>query len=308
MINALNGIIIIDKPVNITSAKTVSRVKTLLTAKKAGHTGTLDPFASGVLICCINRGTRLASFFLHGNKKYEAVLHLGVETDTQDATGVITATCGIEAGKDEKYNEAEIQAAFKHFEGTIEQVPPVYSALKHNGVPLYKLARKGTPVQKPARQIHISAMNILDIKLPYVRFEVSCSAGTYIRTLCADIGKILGCGGHLKDLRRIESCGFTLSEATPLQELEKLALSGDLSDKIICMSDALRELPAKVADKKLADKILHGKTIFDHDIPVKTAKAGEKIIKVVNKNNDLLAVLNRKKEDNTYNYCCVFHQ
>jgi len=115
MANELNGIIVVDKPIDITSAKAVARVKTLLKAKKAGHTGTLDPFASGVLICCINRGTRLASFFLRGNKKYEAVLHLGVETDTQDATGKITAACDLEDGKKKKYSEEKIRKAFKRF-------------------------------------------------------------------------------------------------------------------------------------------------------------------------------------------------
>lgn len=307
MSHELNGIIVIDKSENVTSAEVVARVKKLLKTKKVGHTGTLDPFASGVLICCINRATRLANFFLHGNKRYEAVLHLGIETDTQDVTGSITSVYDLGTAKTETYTKRNIRKVFKKFKGSIEQLPPVYSALKHHGVPLYKLARKGKPIQKPARTVFISALEIKDIKLPYIRFDVSCSAGTYIRTLGADIGKTIGCGGHLKNLRRIESSGFTISEATHFSKLEKLALSENLSDKVICMSDALRGMTEKVADKTLTNKILHGQTIFDHDIILKTVNNQDKLVKVVNANNNLLAVLSRKKESNIYNYCCVFN-
>ena len=166
----LNGVIVIDKPPGITSANVVARVKKLLKAKKAGHTGTLDPFATGVLVCCINRATKLSRFFLHGKKRYEAILQLGVETDTQDLTGNVINVC-----HNLEFSEKAIQSAFKRFEGKIEQLPPVYSALKHKGVPLYKLARSKKPVQKPARQVSIITLKILKIKLPFIRFEVLCS-------------------------------------------------------------------------------------------------------------------------------------
>lgn len=299
----INGVIIIDKPTDITSARVVARVKALLKVRKAGHTGTLDPFATGVIVCCINDATKLAGFLLHGNKKYEAVLQLGVETDTQDFTGNIISTCDkIE------FSDRQLQMAFKEFEGHLKQLPPVYSALKHKGVPLYKLARKGKPVQKPARQIFISSINILETDLPAIRFDVSCSAGTYIRTLCSDIGKVLGCGGCLKELRRIESSGFTIKESLTLPELERLALSNKLPDHIISMTDALQNMPEHIADKALTEKIIHGNTITMLDGINKHAKNKDCFIKILDTNKNLIAVLNFKKDSNKYNYCCVFNK
>lgn len=301
--NNTNGVIIVDKPADITSARVVARVKALLNAGKAGHTGTLDPFATGVLVCCINDATKLAGFLVHGNKKYEGVLQLGVETDTQDFTGNIISTCDkIE------FSDKQLHMAFNKFKGDVKQLPPVYSALKHKGVPLYKLARKGKPVQKPARQIFISNINILETDLPAIRFEVSCSAGTYIRTLCSDIGKVLGCGGHLKELRRIESSGFTIKESLTLTELERLALSSRLSDHIISMADALQNMPEHIADKALTDKIIHGNTITMLDGIGKHAENKDVFIKILDTNKNLIAVLNFKKDSNRYRYCCVFNK
>lgn len=316
MQQGLNGIIVIDKPANITSAGVVAMVKKNLRVKKAGHTGTLDPFATGVMICCINKATKLARFFLGGNKKYEGILHLGVETDTQDLTGTVIATCDKV-----NFSEKTIISAFERFEGDIRQVPPVYSALKHNGIPLYRLARSGRPVQKPARCVFISYINIIDINFPDIRFEVSCSSGTYIRTLCADIGKLLGCGGHLKQLRRIECSGFTIKEAITLSALNQKCgvekFSSRLYDQIISMSDALRDMPEQSADKILAEKIMHGKTITKKDfISVPDYNFGSMpdficgengFVKIVDENKDLIAVLNLKKDGYRYEYCSVFN-
>ena len=170
----LSGILVVDKPADITSAKVVARIKELVGARKAGHGGALDPFATGILVCCINRATKLSRFFLHGNKTYEAVLRLGIETDTQDSTGTITSTCDRV-----EYSAETLRSVFKQFEGTIEQHPPVYSALKHKGVPLYKHARKGNPVQKPARSVCVLHINILDIALPLSAGFFSCKAIFY---------------------------------------------------------------------------------------------------------------------------------
>ena len=217
----LSGILVVDKPAGISSAKVVAIVKKALSAKKVGHAGTLDPFATGVLVCCINKATKLAQFFLQSKKKYIALVHLGVETDTQDLTGNITS----ESNK-VHFSENKIRSVFKRFEGKIEQFPPVFSALKHKGVPLYKLARKGKPVQKPSRSVFISYIDILDINLPFVRFEVLCSSGTYVRTLCSNIGTSLGCGGHLKELRRTESSQFSIQDAVSVSELENSQNTG----------------------------------------------------------------------------------
>ena len=298
----LSGVIVVDKPPGITSAKVVARVKKLLKARKAGHTGTLDPFATGVLVCCINRATKLSRFFLHGKKKYEAILHLGIETDTQDSTGTVTDIC-----KTVDFSKETIQSAFSRFEGTIKQLPPVYSALKHKGIPLYKLARSKKPVQKPARPVSIITLKILEIHLPTIRFEVFCSAGTYIRTLCADIGASLGCGGHLKELRRIESSGFTIADAVTLEELEDLTLSKKSSDRIISMSNALNGIPEHIADKVLVKKIMHGHIITKNDIMFETINAFEGFIKIVDTDKKLVAMLQCTKDKNRYDYCCVFN-
>lgn len=298
----LSGVIVVDKPPGITSAKAVARVKKLLKARKAGHTGTLDPFATGVLVCCINRATKLSRFFLHGKKKYEAILHLGIETDTQDSTGTVTDICITV-----EFSKETIQSAFRRFEGTIKQLPPVYSALKHKGIPLYKLARSKKPVQKPARPVSIITLKILEIHLPTIRFEVFCSAGTYIRTLCADIGASLGCGGHLKELRRIESSGFTIADAVTLEELEDLTLSKKSSDRIISMSNALNGIPEHIADKVLVKKIMHGHIITKNDIMFETINAFEGFIKIVDTDKKLVAVLQYTKDKSRYDYCCVFN-
>ena len=296
-----SGILIIDKPADITSARVVAVLKKLTGAKKAGHTGTLDPFATGVLLCCLNEATKISSFFLGGEKKYQARLHLGVSTDTQDFTGKILST-----SNDLNFSREEILSAFNKYEGDIEQVPPVYSALKHKGVPLYKLAREGRPVEKPARKVHIYYIKILEINLPEIFFEVSCSGGTYIRTLCADIGKDLGCGGHLKELRRVESCGFSISGASTIMELEKLALSGNITSRVIKMADALKNIPGCIANDTLIEKISRGKTITDKDIKSDLLTGLNDFIKIVNKENELIAVLNRI--NGKFVYCCVINR
>jgi len=301
----LNGIIVIDKPGNISSAGVVRFVKKTLTAEKVGHAGTLDPFAEGVLICCLNQATRLAGFLLHGEKKYAAVLKLGEETDTQDFTGTIVST-----GKPVDLSPQTFKNVIKKFEGPIKQLPPVYSALKHKGVPLYKLARRGNPMQKPSRCVQIYNINIQEIALPFIRFEVTCSAGTYIRTLCADIGKSLGCGGHLSALKRLESSGFTLNQAISLPELEKLRNSTKLSERIICMADALPDMPQFQADTQLAEKIRHGKMISTRDLTGTngnggTCNAGSEI-KIVDWGGDLIAILKYSEPGHRLAYRCVF--
>ena len=194
-----SGILVVHKPEGISSAGVVSLVKRRLRADKVGHCGTLDPFASGVLVCCINQATRISRFFLHEDKSYEAVLRLGVETDTQDVTGKTVATAPVTV------TEEAIRSACSGMVGRMWQQPPAYSALKHEGVPLYRLARSGRPMQKPAREIVIHHLEVLAVDLPDVRFAVTCSGGTYVRTLAADLGRLLGCGAHLRRLVRTAS-------------------------------------------------------------------------------------------------------
>jgi len=310
MTNETNGILIVDKPRDITSARVISRIKRISGINKIGHTGTLDPMATGIMICTINRATRLSRFFLASPKKYTAVLKLGVETDTLDATGRIVATRQIDT-----VSEDAVIEACKQFEGEIEQIPPAYSALKHNGVPLYKYARNGTPVIKPPRKVFISYIKIIDINLPEIRFETKCSSGTYIRTLCADIGNSLGCGGHLAALKRNGCGGFDMQDAIQLSEIESHQSIESFKDRLISMSEALSGMMPHVADVSLKEKIKYGKSIaltdIENDISadIKTDErgAGSPFVKIIDNKNQLLAVVSPDEENARYNYCCVFH-
>ncbi len=297
-----HGFVVIDKPENLSSARVVSHVKRTLGAKKVGHAGTLDPFATGVMVCCVNRATRLARFFLGGDKKYEALLQLGLETDTQDATGN-----RISESQVPDYTEAEIQDVFGSFTGPLDQIPPVYSALKHKGVPLYKHARRGKPIQKPARQIVVLALEITEIQLPYIQFEVTCSAGTYIRTLGADIGNALGCGGHLKTLRRTQSSGFSIADAMTLEAFEKRATVEMFSRYAVGMTEALRDMPEWAAGKDLKSKIVNGVPLTQKDVALKELPGKEQFIKIIDENRALLAVIEQDETPGEYHYCCVFN-
>ena len=307
MRSELNGIIVIDKPAGMTSAKVVAKVKKILEAAKVGHTGTLDPFATGVLICCVNQATRLARFFLEGAKRYEGLLRLGISTDTQDATGQVTARTPVPPVGNDRLAEV-----FSRFEGRQWQQPPVYAALKHQGQPLYKLARQGVPVQKPPRQVTISALRIVDIALPDIRFEVACSAGTYIRTLCSDIGRVLGCGAHLVELRRTASCGFGLAEAVPLDDLQEVCSASHPATRLVPMAKALRHMPTWVAGESVLNQIRHGRPLHPDQFPDDAIHRpaeddGCPYLKVVDRMQRLCAVLERCAEGPGYNYCCVFN-
>ncbi len=304
---SLSGVMVLDKPADMSSAQAVARVKRLLGVKKAGHTGTLDPFATGVLICCIDQATRLARFFLHGDKTYQAVLRLGVETDTQDATGRVIAQADVPPLSTDRLKEV-----FKGFEGHQMQLPPVYAALKHEGTPLYKLARQGKPVQKPARPIMISLIRITAIDLPDIYFEVTCSSGTYVRTLCADIGNVIGCGGHLVRLHRTVSSGLTVEQAVTLTTLELMEGGPELKNVLIPMNSALPDMPMVVAGAEILKRVAHGQLLTTKQVeqdliqrPTDQRLADH--VKVVDAGLNLKAVLKARPDETAYDYCCVFH-
>ena len=305
-----SGIVVLDKPEGLSSAQAVGRIKKLFGARKAGHAGTLDPFATGVLVCMLNQATRLGRFLLAGAKTYEAVLHLGVETDTQDVTGNVVQQQALETGI-----ESRLADTFRRFKGRIDQTPPVFSALKHRGVPLYKLARQGRPVQKPARPVHITAIDITAVALPEVFFQVTCSAGTYIRSLCADIGRELGCGGHLARLRRTRSSGFGLAAALSLDELERRVTNPNDGWPIISPAAALPEMATHIADEAAAAKINKGIPLTGDDLPAPqpqpTCNRGNhdgSLMKIVDSRQRLLAVVRYEPQKDGYQYCCVFPQ
>jgi tRNA pseudouridine55 synthase len=289
----------------MSSAQVAANVKRLLGVNKIGHTGTLDPFASGVLVCCLNQATKLARFLLKGNKRYDAVLKLGASTDTQDVTGKIVGQ-PVEV----KASENEIRRVFGRFKGMIDQQPPIYSALKHKGKPLYELARSGRPVQKPPRRIEIFALDIAHIELPYVRFTVSCSAGTYIRTLCQDIGDVLGCGGYLHALRRSACSGFSLTQAITLPGLEKEVRAATAHHRIVPMAACLPQMAERAVSAATAAKIRQGQPLRENDLisiseePASGALSG--YIKIVDDHRHLVSVVKRSGDGHRLEYCCVF--
>jgi len=297
----LDGLIVVDKPPDIMSMQLVSLAKSFLKADKAGHAGTLDPFATGVMVCLINRATRLAEFFLHGDKAYSATLCLGIETDTQDFTGTVIRERPI---RPEDYSLADIISVFQSFEGRSRQVPSCFSALKHRGKPLYQYARKGVRVEKPARPITVFSLKVEKIDLPSVHFHVRCSGGTYIRTLCQDIGEKLGCGAHLTALCRTEACGFTLNDSIALDALKEMAVAGKAADRLISMNDALHQMPAYVADDNLSEHVRHGRQLTENVFPDEPDVDKMGYCKLVDKNGHLLAVIHKQEE--AFRYYCVF--
>lgn len=229
----MDGLLIIDKKEGMTSHDVVSRVRRLLNIRRVGHTGTLDPLATGVLPIAVGRGTRLVQFFLESGKSYRATLKFGESTDTQDSQGEILERRSVDGLSSDRIRETVAS-----FVGSGEQIPPMYSALKKDGVPLYKLARQGIEVEREGRLIHIDKIDIIDVELPFMTIEVDCSKGTYIRTLCHDIGMELGTGAHLTALRRTRTGPFDEGSAVTLDTL------GDLIERgkelpLLSMRDAL---------------------------------------------------------------------
>ncbi|MCX5679569.1 MAG: tRNA pseudouridine(55) synthase TruB [Candidatus Omnitrophica bacterium] len=226
----MDGIIVIDKPKGPTSHDIVDIVRKTLHIKKVGHAGTLDPMATGVLVILTGKCTKESSRLSSDDKEYEAELTLGARSDTEDAEGVIT-----DSGKSIYPDPVRIKEAFDAFLGPIEQIPPAYSAVKHKGKKLYELARKGIRVEKEPRKIMILRLDIMEISLPKVRFCVTCSKGTYIRKLAADIGERLGYGAYLSALRRTRSGKFTIAEAITIDKLSTLSILNSQFSTIQCV-------------------------------------------------------------------------
>jgi tRNA pseudouridine55 synthase len=248
----MNGVVIVDKPAGITSHDAVDRVRKLLGVKKAGHTGTLDPMATGVLAVCVGEATKIASFLSGDDKVYEAAMRLGVRTDTQDMTGQVVTE------QEPRVTEADVKAVLADFAGTITQVPPQYSAVKVRGKALYKWARKGVKVEAAARQVSIREIHVRDIALPLVSFAVTCSKGTYVRTLCADMGDRLGCGAALERLRRTRSGIFREEDAVRLDGESDDGIRAKLEQGLIPMRRALPGLREIVIPPFLEQKLVKG--------------------------------------------------
>ena len=284
----MDGIVIVDKPGGITSYQVVAKVKKVLKTTKVGHGGTLDPLATGVLPLFLNRATKLVPFLMNGTKMYRATLRLGITTDTQDREGKVTAeSSSIPA------DHQLIINTFNSFKGTIEQIPPMYSALKVHGTPLYKLARKGIVIKRKSRTVTLHEIKVIDISLPHVTFEVWCSPGTYIRTLCADIGIKLECGAHLVELERLQSGSFRLSDSISLDQLNIFAEQDLLTENLFPLSESFKTLPKLRVENQIITILRKSGTLLaSHikNIPLPSIEKGT-LMKLTCQGDDLTAIV-----------------
>jgi tRNA pseudouridine55 synthase len=260
----INGIVNIYKEAGFTSHDVVAKLRGITRQKKIGHTGTLDPDAVGVLPVCFGNATKLCDMMTDKSKEYEAVLYLGVKTDTQDMSGRVVSTADV--NNINNINVEKIKEVIIGFVGGYEQLPPMYSALKVNGKKLYELAREGKEVERQPRHVDIPSIEIKDISLPRVSFSVECSKGTYIRTLCNDIGDRLGCGGAMESLRRTRVGRFKISDSITLSQFEEFVKSGELEknmDKYVlsCDSVFMENKRARIKDNFLST-LLNGNKLY----------------------------------------------
>lgn len=253
----ISGVLVVDKPAGMTSHDVVAIVRRALGIRRVGHTGTLDPAATGVLVCAVGRATRLVQFMQQGPKTYAATMVLGRETDSQDADGEVVAETDA-SGLDED----AVCAVLKQFVGEIDQVPPMVSALKVGGERLHERARRGEVVERDPRRVTVHELVLDDFTpgtLARVSFLVTCSPGTYVRTIAHDVGQQLGVGGSLVSLQRLATGGFTLEEALPLDVVQELGADSALRERLVPLASALRLLPAVDVPDEVRDDLVHGR-------------------------------------------------
>ncbi|MGA7828636.1 MAG: tRNA pseudouridine(55) synthase TruB [Geobacteraceae bacterium] len=282
----MNGILTFDKPAGITSHDVVAHVRRTLKLKKVGHTGTLDPFATGVLPIALGEATKIIPYLDESIKEYRAVMRLGISTDTQDYTGK-----ELNQKDTDHITREQILESFVAFTGAISQVPPMFSAVKQGGIPLYKRARLGEEVERAPRPIVIHKISLEHFQQPYVTITVRCSRGTYVRTLANDIGDALGCGAHLVELRRTRSGIFTLERAIPLDSLQGHFTEGSLTEFLIHPLQALAHLPSIHLTEEGAKKVGFGRAPSSADYqeqPAVEIKDGQSVCLI--RNDKLLAI------------------
>ncbi|CAB9540378.1 tRNA pseudouridine(55) synthase (EC [Bathymodiolus brooksi thiotrophic gill symbiont] len=279
----INGIILLDKDTGLSSNAALQKVKRLFFAKKAGHTGALDPLASGILPICLGQATKVAGFLLNDDKRYFVRGQLGQTTDTLDCEGEITAIKNFE-----QISEAQVLDTALSFQGDIEQVPPMYSALKKDGQPLYKLARQGIEIERKARSVTIYKLDFLGYENGIISLEVSCSKGTYIRSLIADIGEKLGCGAHVIELRRTGFAHIDITQAIKFADLETLIGDTDadfeqLDAKIFPSEAMLPSIHSVTIDKQQSIDIRYGRKI-------KIENQADNLVKMFDENTIFLGI------------------
>ena len=280
--NAISGILVVDKPVGLTSHDVVDIIRRGTNIRRAGHTGTLDPRASGVLVILIGPAVRLSEFVSASDKRYQAILRLGSATDTYDAEGHFTrqpSTTPVEV------TEAQFNEVLQRFIGEIEQTPPPYSAVKVHGRKAYEMAREGEEVDLAPRKINVFHLEILEWAPPEVVIDVHCSSGTYVRSLANDVGNALGCGAYLVGLRRTKSGRFSLRDATPLRKLQEAFAAGNWYQYLIPAAEALAEWPAVELNPDEVEEVKHGHRVK----AVEGAQPG--LVRGVSMAGELIAIL-----------------
>jgi len=261
---AVNGILLLDKPAGVTSNGALQIVKRLYGAAKAGHTGSLDPLATGMLPICFGEATKFSQFLLDADKSYLVTAKLGVVTNTGDADGEVVKQSPVNV------DAATITAALMEFVGDIEQIPSMFSAIKHNGQPLYKLARQGIEVERKVRHVTIHRITVLDVRADEVDFEVACTKGTYVRTLVEDLGEKLGCGGHVQALRRLTAGPYPMERMLTLDQLGAIKEQGDfaaLDQQLLPLSSSVADWRAVELSDNAAFYLLQGQAVMASDRP-----------------------------------------
>lgn len=272
----MNGVLVVDKPKGVTSFDVVREVRRALKAKKVGHTGTLDPMATGVLPICIEEGTKIAQFITEATKSYDATVKLGSTTDTLDADGTVLETRPVPPVTREM-----LEAAFSSFRGTFAQVPPMYSAIKVGGKRLYELARAGEEIERAPRQVTVFDLTLRDFGADEIQLSVTCSKGFFVRTLAAELGQALGCGAHLCALRRTHSGPFSLAQALPLADV--LAQGTAVLSRLVGLNDSLKDIAELRVNAAEAERVRHGGL-------VEVSKQHSGLYRVIEPAGELLAV------------------
>ncbi|MGC9335197.1 MAG: tRNA pseudouridine(55) synthase TruB [Anaerolineae bacterium] len=299
----LSGFLNVDKPPGLTSHDVVDAIRRVVGQRKVGHAGTLDPMATGVLLICLGKATRLAEYLMAGRKRYRATAILGMTTDTYDADGQI-----VTSGGRTEFSSQELEQALSSFLGQVEQVPPAYSAIKRGGQPLYRLARQGKSVDLLPRPVEFYEIVLLDWTPPALVIEVECSPGTYIRSLAHDLGQKLGSGAHLGALVRLRSGHFRLEDATSLSRLEEAFEHGQGEDYLIPMDEALLDWPAMVVGAEDARRISQGQAVRDtvHDGVPKDDGSGHALWRAYSLDGEFLAIMDYDPETGVWQPRKVF--
>jgi len=278
----VDGVIVVDKPVGWTSHDAVAKLRKLAGTRRVGHLGTLDPIATGVLPLIVGRATRLAQFYLRSDKLYDAIVRFGYATDTYDSEGRPTTPV-----TEPELDVGRLREELGRLQGTILQTPPPISAKKVGGVPAYRLVRRNVAVELKPVEVTIYSVELAEVNGPEARILVHCSAGTYLRTVAHDLGAALGCGAHLKSLKRTATGEFTIEQARTIEQLEELSRQGRLKEALIPMVRLLPEMPSEVVDPVTAGNIRHGR---DFRVSPFHVRQGARYVKAVTQDGELIAI------------------